>query len=234
MFEEQAKHELFKTVKAFHAYKQEDGQSVSSYLLKMKSYLDILERLGYHMPNELDLTEKGLPKKAKNPIVLASRGGKIQKDKKKPQGAKGKDKGKTKLAYAPKLKIPPPPKRDNPTKDSICHHCKEGLRKRRKLKHGTLNLYVGNGMRATVEAIRSVDLILPNGLVIVLDNFHHAPSITRGVVSLFWLVDNGYKHTFMNYGIFAIKDVVCYFNAIPYDDIYEIGMHNLYPNVSSI
>ncbi|GKF83932.1 hypothetical protein Tco_0248830, partial [Tanacetum coccineum] len=53
MFEEQAKQEMFKTVKAFYACKQEDGQSVSSYVLKMKSYLDILEHLGYDMPNEL-------------------------------------------------------------------------------------------------------------------------------------------------------------------------------------
>ncbi|GJR94407.1 hypothetical protein Tco_0266581 [Tanacetum coccineum] len=56
MFEEQAKQELFETVKAFHACKQEEGQSVSSYLLKMKSYLDTLERLGYVMPNELGMS----------------------------------------------------------------------------------------------------------------------------------------------------------------------------------
>ncbi|GJR67882.1 uncharacterized mitochondrial protein-like protein [Tanacetum coccineum] len=34
-------------------------------------------------------------------------------------------KGKNKLAYAPKLKIPPPPKREDPAKDSICHECGE-------------------------------------------------------------------------------------------------------------
>ncbi|GJU73793.1 hypothetical protein Tco_1265198 [Tanacetum coccineum] len=51
MFEEQAKHELFETVKALHACKQEDGQSVSSYLLNMKSYLDTLESLRHAMPN---------------------------------------------------------------------------------------------------------------------------------------------------------------------------------------
>ncbi|GKB07615.1 retrotransposon protein, putative, ty1-copia subclass [Tanacetum coccineum] len=104
---------------------------------------------------------------------------------KKPRGAKGTDKGKTKLAYAPKPKIPPSPTRDNPAKDSVCHHCHEvghwrrncpsyhaELKKRKnasiasisgskKLKHGALSLYVGNGMRATVEAIGSFDLILP-------------------------------------------------------------------------
>ncbi|GKA66438.1 hypothetical protein Tco_0766246, partial [Tanacetum coccineum] len=56
MFEEQAKQELYETVKAFHACKQEDGQSVSPYLLKMKDYLDILERLGYPMPKELGMS----------------------------------------------------------------------------------------------------------------------------------------------------------------------------------
>ncbi|GJX00823.1 hypothetical protein Tco_0184736 [Tanacetum coccineum] len=202
MFKEQAKQELFEIVKAFHACKQDDGQSVSSYLLKMKSYLDTLERLGYAMPNELGETlaelhamlklhEKGIPKKAETLAVLAIREGKIQKDNKKLQWAKGKAKGKNKLTYAPNTKIPPPPKRDNPTKDSICHHYKEvGLRGSRKLKHGALSLYMGNGMRACVEAIKSFDLILPSGLIIVLDNCHFAPTVTRGVVSISHLVNN--------------------------------------------
>ncbi|GKC84552.1 zinc finger, CCHC-type containing protein [Tanacetum coccineum] len=73
----------------------------------------------------LKFYEKGIPKKAKTPTVLAIREGKIQKDKKKPRGAKGKDKGKTKLAYAPKPKILPPPKRDNLTKDFVYYHCHE-------------------------------------------------------------------------------------------------------------
>nr|GEU90087.1 hypothetical protein [Tanacetum cinerariifolium] len=73
----------------------------------------------------LKLHEKCIPKKAETLAVLAIRKGKIQKDKKKPQGEKGKANGKNKLAYAPKTKISPPPKRDNLAKDSICHHCKE-------------------------------------------------------------------------------------------------------------
>ncbi|GJV06386.1 hypothetical protein Tco_1344042 [Tanacetum coccineum] len=51
MFEEEAKQELFEIVKAFHTCKHKDGQSVSSYLLNMKSYVVTLERLGYAMPN---------------------------------------------------------------------------------------------------------------------------------------------------------------------------------------
>ncbi|GKD21456.1 zinc finger, CCHC-type containing protein [Tanacetum coccineum] len=218
----------------------------------------------------LKLHEKGILKKAETPAVLAIWEGRIQKDKKKPQGERGKDKGKTKLAYAPKPKILPPPKRDNSTKDSLrkkknasgastlgiftielyafpnkswvydtgcgTHICNtlQGLRGSRRLKHGALSLYVGNGMCAAVEAIGSFNLVLPSGLIIVLDNCHFAPTITRGVVSISCLVDNGYIHTFTNYGISVSKDDVFYFNAIPRDGIYEIHMHNLYPNVSSI
>ena len=53
MFQQQAEQELFETVKAFHACKQEEGQSVRSYVLKMKGYLDQMERLGYPMPQVL-------------------------------------------------------------------------------------------------------------------------------------------------------------------------------------
>ncbi|GJS58869.1 hypothetical protein Tco_0653653 [Tanacetum coccineum] len=42
----------------------------------------------------------------------------------------------------------------------------------RKLKHRALSLYIRNGMRAAVEAIRSFNLILPSGLIIVLTTAH--------------------------------------------------------------
>ncbi|GJW97370.1 hypothetical protein Tco_0179178 [Tanacetum coccineum] len=38
IFQQQAEQELFETVKAFHAYKKEEGQSVSTYMLKMNAY----------------------------------------------------------------------------------------------------------------------------------------------------------------------------------------------------
>nr|GEW66855.1 hypothetical protein [Tanacetum cinerariifolium] len=182
----------------------------------------------------LQLHEKGIPKKAETRAMLATWEGKIQKGKKKPQRAKGNDKRKNKLAYAPKPKISLPPKRDNSTKDSVYHYCKEGLRGSKTLKHGALSLYVGNGMRVAIKAIKSFDLVLPSGLIVILDNCYFAPTITRDVVSISCLVNNSYIHTFMNYVIYVLKDNVFYLNAILRDGIYEIDMHNLYPNVSSM
>ncbi|GJQ93383.1 hypothetical protein Tco_0004522 [Tanacetum coccineum] len=161
MFAQQAEQELLQTVRDFHSCKQEERQSVSSYILKMKRYIDNLERVGhpvslnlgvslilislrkefnsfvqnYYMHgmgktiNELyamlKLHKQTLPKR-ENLALHAIRAGKVQKNNKqmKPQvAARGQNqgKGKNKLAYAPKHKIPPPPKKENPTKDSICH-----------------------------------------------------------------------------------------------------------------
>ncbi|GJV86719.1 retrotransposon protein, putative, ty1-copia subclass, partial [Tanacetum coccineum] len=108
--------------------------------------------------------------------------------------------------------------------DTSCgtHICntKHGLGGVRKLKQ--------------VEAIGSFDLVLPNGLVICLDNCHYAPSITRGVVSVHRLVENGFVQCFTDFGISVSKNNVHYFNAIPSNGVYEIDMHNLVPNVNSI
>nr|GEY67553.1 reverse transcriptase domain-containing protein [Tanacetum cinerariifolium] len=47
LFAQQAEHELLQTTRDFHSCKQEEGKSVSSYVLKMKGYIDNLERLGH-------------------------------------------------------------------------------------------------------------------------------------------------------------------------------------------
>ncbi|GJY05904.1 hypothetical protein Tco_0371844 [Tanacetum coccineum] len=143
MFEERAKQELFETVKAFHACKHEEERlgyampnelGVSLILNSLnKDYDQFIHNYNMHNMGKtiaelhamLKLHEKGIPKKVETLVVLAIREGKIQKDKKKPRGTKGKDKGKNKLTYTPKPKIPPPPKRDNPKRDCVCHHCKK-------------------------------------------------------------------------------------------------------------
>nr|GEW48955.1 zinc finger, CCHC-type [Tanacetum cinerariifolium] len=47
LFAHQAEQELLQITRYFHSCKQEEGQSVSSYVQKMKGYIDNLERLGY-------------------------------------------------------------------------------------------------------------------------------------------------------------------------------------------
>ncbi|GJY60929.1 retrotransposon protein, putative, ty1-copia subclass [Tanacetum coccineum] len=110
--------------------------------------------------------KKGLPKKAETPQVMMIKGGKIQKSNKKSLKAKGKGKangkGKDKQVYIPKPKNPKPSAKEHPAKDDTCHRtCIEGFRIEKKLKRGSLYLYVGNGVPCTVEAIRSFELSSP-------------------------------------------------------------------------
>nr|GEW60701.1 retrotransposon protein, putative, Ty1-copia subclass [Tanacetum cinerariifolium] len=77
------------------------------------------------------LHKQTLPKN-NAPALHVIRAGKVQKvnKQKKPQPQmtarrQNQRKGKNKLAYDPKPKIPPPPKKKDTTKDSICHECGE-------------------------------------------------------------------------------------------------------------
>ncbi|GJT26131.1 retrotransposon protein, putative, ty1-copia subclass [Tanacetum coccineum] len=241
----------------------EEGQSVSSYVLKMKSYIDQLERLDHPVTlnlgvslilvglskkydsfvqnynkysmgksvNELQamlkLPEETLPKKVAAPALHAIRAEKVQKNKnKKPsKAAKGvQGKGKHKMAdanvvpfYAPKPKNPLSPK------DAICHHFGEGLRGSKKLNPGALSLHVGNGQREAVKTIGNYHLCLPSGLVIVLNNCHYAPFITRGIILVSRLYEDGFINRFeLNNAISVSKNNVVYFTAIPRDGLYEI------------
>ncbi|GKD60166.1 hypothetical protein Tco_1297675 [Tanacetum coccineum] len=55
MFDKQAEVERFDLIQTFHACKQEEGKSVSSYVLKMKGYVEQLEHLGYMLPQDISV-----------------------------------------------------------------------------------------------------------------------------------------------------------------------------------
>ncbi|GJU44629.1 retrotransposon protein, putative, ty1-copia subclass [Tanacetum coccineum] len=74
----------------------------------------------------------------------------------------------------------------------ICN-TSQGLRGNRKLKHGALSLYMGNKMCAAVEAIESFDLILPSGLIIVLNNCHFSPTVTIDMHNLYPNISSNYN-----------------------------------------
>ncbi|GJW40719.1 retrotransposon protein, putative, ty1-copia subclass [Tanacetum coccineum] len=245
----------------------------------------------HELHSMLKFAEKSIPRKA--PAVLAIRQGKIQKPKSQARGkGKQRGKGRSKLAYDPRHKIPLPVKKEHPTKDTECHHCYktrhwkrncplylaelkknkastsgtsgifmielfsfpksntwiydtvcgthicntiQRLRGYQKLNKGALDLYIGNGHNAVVEAIRSFELILPSGMILVLDNCHFPPSITKGIVSLLHLWDKVFCYKFMDNGAISVsKDNICYFNAFPRDGIFEIDMHNHISNERSI
>nr|GEZ89175.1 hypothetical protein [Tanacetum cinerariifolium] len=92
-----------------------------------------LHKGGWSVGKLISLEDEELPRHFGTPMLCNAKitcmgktlEGKDPEGQEETAKAKGKDKGKNKLAYAPKANISPPPKRDNLEKDSICHHCKE-------------------------------------------------------------------------------------------------------------
>ncbi|GKF45764.1 zinc finger, CCHC-type containing protein, partial [Tanacetum coccineum] len=109
-----------------------------------------------------------------------------------------------------------------------------GLRASRKLKPGALSLYMGNGQREAVEAINVFYLCLRSGLEIVLNNCHYAPSITRGIVSVSRLYDDGFVNHFVDDTVLVSRNNIVYFVAIPKDGIFEMDLFDSYTNDSSM
>nr|GEV99290.1 ribonuclease H-like domain-containing protein [Tanacetum cinerariifolium] len=181
----QAEQELLQTVRDFHSCEQEEGHFVSSYVLKMKSYIDNLERLGHLVSLNLRMAE-------------------LLTNKKLSQGASGSG------IFIIELYNLLDWVYDTGCGTHICNTT-HGLRGSRKLKPGALSL-----------------------LVIVLNNCHYAPSITRGIILVSRLYDDGYVNRFVDNAILVSRNNLVYFSVVPRDDIFEIDLSNSNTNDSSM
>ncbi|GJU93249.1 retrotransposon protein, putative, ty1-copia subclass [Tanacetum coccineum] len=123
--------ESFDLIQTFHACKQEEGKPIGAYVLKMKGYVEQLERLGHWKRN--------------CPIYLAE----LLKKKKQVGTASYSCIFTIELFYFPNKSWV----YDTGYGTHICN-TKQDHRGETKLKQGSLYLYVGNGVRAQVEAIR--------------------------------------------------------------------------------
>nr|GEX14724.1 retrovirus-related Pol polyprotein from transposon TNT 1-94 [Tanacetum cinerariifolium] len=174
-----------------HAHEMLKRQSVSSYVLKMKGYINNLKRLGHPVTLGLGVHEKTLPKINAH-ALHAIRAGKVQKGKTLEEelssvfsrvNEEEKERGLGIFVIELNTILNRSWIYDTGCGTHICNTT-EGLRASRKLKPGALSLYVGNGQREVVEAIVAFYFCLLSGLEIVLNNCHYAPSITRGVISV--------------------------------------------------
>nr|GEZ62721.1 hypothetical protein [Tanacetum cinerariifolium] len=136
MFEKQARVERFDLIQTFHACKQEEGKSVTTYVLQMKGYVDQLERLGYVLLQYLtvDIILNSLTKdfagfvRNYNMHNMGKTIGEllamlIEYENSLPK-RDGTPQGKDKQVYIPKPKNHKPAAKEHPAKDDTCHHCK--------------------------------------------------------------------------------------------------------------
>ncbi|GJV43151.1 zinc finger, CCHC-type containing protein [Tanacetum coccineum] len=168
----------------------------------MKSYIDNLERLGHSMSQNLAVS-----------LILVY----LSKEYNSfMQNYNMHDMGKTMNELNAMLKLREktlPKKNVAPALPAI--RAGKGLRGSRKLKPRALNLYVGDGHRAAVEAIRPFHLCLPSG-------------------SVFCLYDDGFINHFENNTILVSRNNLVYYSDVPRDGIFEIHLSNSKTNDSSM
>jgi hypothetical protein len=69
---------------------------------------------------------------------------------------------------------------------SCAHICAnmEALKNRRKLLNKEIQLRVENGAQVTAVTVESIELYLPRGLIMKLENIYFIPSISRNIISI--------------------------------------------------
>ncbi|KAK9087258.1 hypothetical protein Syun_029652 [Stephania yunnanensis] len=150
MFQQQARQERFETVKNLHSCKMTEGASINPHVLKMKGYVNQLDRLGFPISKELatDLILNLLPEnhsqfvmnynmnnmeKSISELHLMSKT--VEKNIKKPssnvlmvhkgKGMKKKGKGKAKVAKAAVVPVAKPLEQVKPQPVLASKHPKE-------------------------------------------------------------------------------------------------------------
>ena len=76
-----------------------------------------------------------------------------------------------------------------------------GTINRRKLRNKEVQLRVGNGAQVAAVTVGSIELYLPSGLILELDNVYFVPSTSRNIISISCSEMNGFS--------FVIKDNRC-------------------------
>ncbi|GKE31977.1 retrotransposon protein, putative, ty1-copia subclass, partial [Tanacetum coccineum] len=99
----------------------------------------------------------------------------------------------------------------------------QGLKESRRLKHGELNLVIGNKKFMHVKRIGKYELMLKSGVRIDLNNYCYSSEMTRNIISFHALFNDDYKFSFHNENRDILVDSNgCFmFKASPCKGIYE-------------
>jgi hypothetical protein len=96
---------------------------------------------------------------------------------------------------------------------------------RRTLQRGERSIRVANGVEAEFEAIREFPLELNNGFILRLHNVLYVPSLSRNLISVSCLDDDGYDCQFGNRQCLILFNNKVVGLAFRQDKLYMLSMH---------
>ena len=85
-----------------------------------------------------------------------------------------------------------------------------GLKRSRILVKGEVDLRVGNGARVTALAVWTYDLTLANGLILSLKIYYYAPAMSKNIIYVSYLDNNGFEFIIGNnkFSIYLFVDML--------------------------
>jgi hypothetical protein len=75
----------------------------------------------------------------------------------------------------------------------------------RSVKRGEVDFRVGNNARVAALTVGTMQLHLPSGFILELNNFHLVPSMSQNIMSSSCLMKNGYSFVSENNGCVISK-----------------------------
>jgi hypothetical protein len=114
---------------------------------------------------------------------------------------------------------------DTGCRTHICNNM-QGLRSRRSLIRGKVDLRVGNGARVAALAEGTYDLTLPNGLILVLNNCCYVPTLSRSIISVSRLIADGYELVIGTNDCFIRKNGIFFSNVLVENGLYVLDLEN--------
>jgi hypothetical protein len=95
----------------------------------------------------------------------------------------------------------------------------------RTLRRGERSIRVANDVEAEVEAIEELPLEFNNGFILRLHNVFYVPSLSRKLISISCLDDDGYDCQFSNRQCLILIDNKIVGLAFRQDKLYMLSMH---------
>jgi hypothetical protein len=87
----------------------------------------------------------------------------------------------------------------------------QALKNRRRLEKGEVQLCVGNGSNVSVVVMGTIELNLPSGFILELDDAYFVPSITRNIISISYLDLESYHFVIKDKYYFLYRNDVCFY-----------------------
>ena len=110
----------------------------------------------------------------------------------------------------------------------ICSNV-QGLRNRRTLARGEVDLRVGNGAKVAALEIGDYSLTLPSGLVFNLKDCYYVPAMSRNIISVSCLDNDGFTFIIENNAITIHRGDIFYGNALLNNGLYVLNLETNKP-----